>query len=178
MSAVDTVYEATRDGTLVTGLVTALYRDVPRLQGPEHETIVCEWASFETIAALLFAELDQEDAEASPDSEDWRALWESERLAAEYRSRLGLIPPAPSTALVPAQRPKNPSESGPYLKSPEWQARRRETLTRDGFQCLSCGARSNLHIHHLSYARYRHEHPDDLVTLCAGCHGAWHGKPA
>jgi len=52
---------------------------------------------------------------------------------------------------------------------------RRQVLRRDGWRCQSCGAISNLEVHH---KRFRSQSGDDsernLITLCAACHGDVH----
>lgn len=69
-----------------------------------------------------------------------------------------------------------------YLKSPEWQRRRRHALQRADFLCQNCNKRDKrLEVHHLTYARRGHELPTDLIVLCRACHEAFHemlGMPA
>ena len=57
-----------------------------------------------------------------------------------------------------------------------------KVLARDGGRCQMklpggrrCGHRRFLHVHH-KRSRYHGgvDHPDNLTTLCAGCHRAWH----
>ena len=59
-------------------------------------------------------------------------------------------------------------------KSPKWQKRRLEILSKDNFTCQVCGDKeSQLHIHHLHYekGKDRHEYDDKtLITLCDNCH--------
>ena len=46
---------------------------------------------------------------------------------------------------------------------------------RDGFRCRSCGARDYLEVHHIRQRKDGGSNsPDNLVTLCHGCHMAWH----
>ena len=46
---------------------------------------------------------------------------------------------------------------------------------RDGFRCRSCGARDHLEVHHIRQRKDGgSDSPDNLVTLCHGCHRAWH----
>ena len=61
-----------------------------------------------------------------------------------------------------------------YLASSEWQETRRRTLEAHHNRCDSCGGRYQLNVHHRSYQRLGHEHPDDLVVLCRPCHKAAH----
>ena len=56
-----------------------------------------------------------------------------------------------------------------------WRDVRQIVLRRDGYRCTQCGAATNLHVHHRIP---RHlggpDAPWNLVTLCAGCHAAYH----
>lgn len=67
------------------------------------------------------------------------------------------------------------------LKSPKWQKKRLEIMTRDNFQCQICGDNSSqLHVHHKKYKH--HTLPWDYInsyftTLCDYCHAKQHGKP-
>ena len=64
-----------------------------------------------------------------------------------------------------------------YLKSDRWQSKRRFTLARDHYTCQSCGIDGvPLEIHHISYANYGDENPEDLVSLCRHCHQSIHDK--
>jgi len=60
------------------------------------------------------------------------------------------------------------------LKSPLWQRKRLEVLSRDDFKCRFCGDQlSELHVHHLIYLPDKKpwEYEDQyLVTLCHVCH--------
>jgi hypothetical protein len=64
------------------------------------------------------------------------------------------------------------------LKSPKWQKRRLEILSRDNFKCRSCGMdEKTLHVHHLRYEKGVEPwdtNNDDLITLCEDCHEALH----
>lgn len=64
------------------------------------------------------------------------------------------------------------------LQSPEWQKRRLEIFTRDGFACRNCGDKTRpLHVHHRLYLRGAApwQYVDGaLVTLCEDCHARWH----
>jgi ATP-dependent DNA helicase RecQ len=52
---------------------------------------------------------------------------------------------------------------------------RQEVLRRDGWRCQSCGAMSNLEVHH---QRFRSHFGDDaeanLITFCAACNARMH----
>jgi len=63
-----------------------------------------------------------------------------------------------------------------YRMQPEWQARRTATLARAGYRCQACGEDdARLDMHHNTYERYGDESTFDLVVLCGGCHGLFHG---
>jgi 5-methylcytosine-specific restriction endonuclease McrA len=52
---------------------------------------------------------------------------------------------------------------------------RQQTLRRDGWRCQSCGAMSNLEVHHREFRS--HSGPDsdeNLITLCSACHARVH----
>jgi 5-methylcytosine-specific restriction endonuclease McrA len=62
-----------------------------------------------------------------------------------------------------------------FLRSPEWEAKRRACIARDGAACRRCGSRFRLEVHHLTYLRFGgREHLSDLITLCERCHEALH----
>ena len=51
----------------------------------------------------------------------------------------------------------------------------REVLARDGWRCQDCGTAQNLQVHHLRpRSRLGGDAEENLITLCAGCHGARH----
>ena len=60
------------------------------------------------------------------------------------------------------------------LKSPKWQKKRLEILSRDEFTCKLCGdTEETLHVHHLKYEKGKHPADIDskhLITYCAECH--------
>ena len=52
---------------------------------------------------------------------------------------------------------------------------RQEVLRRDGWRCQSCGAMSNLEVHHKEFrSRSGHDSELNLITLCKGCHANLH----
>lgn len=60
------------------------------------------------------------------------------------------------------------------LKSPLWQRKRCEVMSRDDFTCVRCGSTDKqLHVHHLSYEHRRDPWDysmDNFATLCFECH--------
>jgi hypothetical protein len=69
-------------------------------------------------------------------------------------------------------------EYAEYLLSPEWIKIRRLVKNRDHKQCVWCGAKRALRVHHLTYEHiYKElEFLDDLVTICKNCHAWIHEK--
>lgn len=57
-----------------------------------------------------------------------------------------------------------------YLKSPEWDERRQETLRRADYRCERCGKDAPLQAHHLTYKNIFNEPLEDLQALCFDCH--------
>lgn len=62
-----------------------------------------------------------------------------------------------------------------YLRSPHWQALRKQVLRRAGWRCECCGRRGPLDVHHLTYERFGRESMGDLQALCRDCHDEAHG---
>ena len=62
-----------------------------------------------------------------------------------------------------------------YLKTPEWNDRRKRKLEAVGYACQVCNASGvQLDVHHRTYARRGGELDDDLTVLCHDCHGIFH----
>ena len=52
---------------------------------------------------------------------------------------------------------------------------RQQVLRRDGWRCQSCGAMSNLEVHHREFrSQSGHDSEENLVTLCNCCHSDIH----
>ena len=52
---------------------------------------------------------------------------------------------------------------------------RQQILRRDGWRCQSCGAMSNLEVHHKEFRSHSGDDLEqNLITLCAACHAAVH----
>ena len=59
-----------------------------------------------------------------------------------------------------------------YLKSDVWQEKRRQVLERAKGRCERCGvANVMFEIHHVRYTPWGEETLEDLLALCAPCHG-------
>jgi len=66
----------------------------------------------------------------------------------------------------------------PRLKlDPErYEALRNEVFERDGWRCQDCGSAQMLEPHHVKpRSKLGHDTSENLITLCAGCHGRRHG---
>jgi hypothetical protein len=62
-----------------------------------------------------------------------------------------------------------------YLKTPEWQARRKQHVKSAGFRCQLCNASDvQLNVHHRTYERRGNEYYKDLLALCRECHEIFH----
>jgi 5-methylcytosine-specific restriction endonuclease McrA len=56
---------------------------------------------------------------------------------------------------------------------------RQEVLLRDGWRCQSCGAMSNLEVHHLQFRSHAGDDSElNLITLCTQCHSRTHRESA
>lgn len=61
-----------------------------------------------------------------------------------------------------------------YFQSAEWNAKRLEVLKASDGTCQMCGAKSHLHVHHITYANLGAEPLTDLATVCQSCHTLIH----
>ena len=64
-------------------------------------------------------------------------------------------------------------EYNKYMRTPEWQEKRRLVRSRSKGLCEQCGGPGK-EVHHLTYDRFGHEHLDDLQMLCTPCHSMEH----
>ena len=64
-----------------------------------------------------------------------------------------------------------------YRSTPEWQARRFDTLSRAGHRCQTCRRQDlRLDVHHNTYENYGDERLRDLTVLCEDCHSLFHRR--
>jgi len=69
----------------------------------------------------------------------------------------------------------HPNDKRTYLDSPEWNVRRKATLKRDRYTCVSCGATGvPLQVHHTHYRTFGQEDISILRSLCDSCHENLH----
>jgi len=53
---------------------------------------------------------------------------------------------------------------------------RQKVMARDNYQCVKCGSKLNLNMHHKTYKNEPKEKIEDLVMLCEECHYDLHMK--
>lgn len=63
-----------------------------------------------------------------------------------------------------------------YLKTHHWKKTSDEAKRKAGFRCRLCNASGELHTHHRTYEHRGGEPEEDLIVLCADCHGKFHDK--
>ena len=52
---------------------------------------------------------------------------------------------------------------------------RQQVLRRDAWRCQSCGAMSNLEVHHKQFRSHSGDDcEENLITMCTTCHAAAH----
>lgn len=126
-----------------------------------------ERSKAEQIAVLMRKDesLTPETAEALWKRNQARRKWER---GAEQRA-IGLAHKAAALA-----NPGRTAEYDIYLKSPQWFAKRDQALKHYGAVCDECGKKSDLQVHHKTYARLGNEEMKDLQILCRDCHMALH----
>ncbi len=63
-----------------------------------------------------------------------------------------------------------------YLQTPWWRRRRNRALQLAGWTCTrdGCGNKTELQVHHRTYANVGAEQDDDLEVLCRACHEGHH----
>jgi 5-methylcytosine-specific restriction endonuclease McrA len=125
----------------------------------------------------------KETVRVEKERSEWRLLDLREKQAKERKRER---PPRPRRThpFHPSKKPRRPRIRKPkfnleyitYLDSPEWREKRTARLIQDGYKCVHCGCTFNLHVHHLTYRRFKDEHLSDLITLCQPCHERVHGR--
>jgi 5-methylcytosine-specific restriction endonuclease McrA len=61
------------------------------------------------------------------------------------------------------------------LSAEAYSQLRQQVLERDGWRCQTCGAMSNLEVHHRQFrSRSGSDSEENLITLCASCHSHLH----
>jgi len=64
-----------------------------------------------------------------------------------------------------------------FLESAYWFAVSTVAKSRAGMRCSVCNSADGIQAHHRTYDNhgYEHSHMNDIVVLCANCHGLFHG---
>jgi 5-methylcytosine-specific restriction endonuclease McrA len=74
--------------------------------------------------------------------------------------------------------PMRPDPPGLRLDSVSYERLRQQVLRRDSWRCQSCGAMSNLEVHHKEFRSHSgHDSDENLITLCTTCHAYVHRRP-
>lgn len=84
-----------------------------------------------------------------------------------------------SFSLIPKSKPTSVSlisrqNKQEYLSSPQWKALKQQRLTLANHKCENCSSTSRLELHHVTYARLKNEHINDVLILCNSCHSKLH----
>lgn len=61
-----------------------------------------------------------------------------------------------------------------YLRTPEWQAKRKAVLERDKHLCQGCLKARAIQAHHQTYVHLENELLFELISLCKPCHDRNH----
>jgi 5-methylcytosine-specific restriction endonuclease McrA len=71
--------------------------------------------------------------------------------------------------------PTHPKLTRLRLDPISYENLRQQVLRRDGWRCQSCGALSNLEVHHREFRSHSgHDLEQNLITLCTQCHAGVH----
>jgi hypothetical protein len=82
-------------------------------------------------------------------------------------------------ACIPKRSESVPAPEMPYaeyLQTDHWRGVQARAIKADRYRCRLCNSPDDLNVHHRTYQRLGAERPDDLITLCQGCHAKFHGK--
>lgn len=61
-----------------------------------------------------------------------------------------------------------------YIQSPAWAKKRAQYWATVERCCQACRLTQDLHVHHMTYDRFKNEHLSDLIGLCQYCHELVH----
>lgn len=111
----------------------------------------------------------------------WSGNREAQRQHSEAYARFAVATKSRQAAREAAKQSKNRrnrprvfTSYTEYLRSPQWQKKRRRAFKKYGKACSVCGATTQLQVHHRHYKTLYRESVDDLAILCAGCHANHH----
>ena len=75
---------------------------------------------------------------------------------------------------IPVEKEKTfEEEYQEYIRSPQWKRIREYKIKQVGYRCEKCKRSKysvKLHVHHLTYDRFKKERPSDLEVVCSECH--------
>ena len=57
-----------------------------------------------------------------------------------------------------------------YIKSPEWNALKKQKIDESGGKCEICGKKTELEVHHWTHKTLGREKMSDLAAVCKKCH--------
>jgi 5-methylcytosine-specific restriction endonuclease McrA len=73
--------------------------------------------------------------------------------------------------------PLGPKPTRLRLDQASYESLRQQVLRRDGWRCQLCGTMANLEVHHKQFRSHSgDDSKENLITLCANCHGVKYGK--
>lgn len=71
-----------------------------------------------------------------------------------------------------------PNVPSPDYRGQNWAEIRKEIIKRDDKKCKVCGKKKRLQVHHIvPWRQTKDNSPENLITLCIGCHQSIKGKP-
>ncbi|SMB96314.1 Resolvase, N terminal domain [Thermanaeromonas toyohensis ToBE] len=94
----------------------------------------------------------------------------------EKYARLEFVSCYKENPSLPGDRVASQEEYEEYLKSEKWQEFRKAVIEHYGYQCVLCGEKKGLEVHHLHYETLGCECVDDVVVLCRDCHVRVHSE--
>ncbi len=63
-----------------------------------------------------------------------------------------------------------------YLRSKMWERRKFRYYSWHLKKCVCCGAKENIHLHHINYNNLGNEEDKNLSPLCGSCHKTFHSR--
>ncbi len=82
-----------------------------------------------------------------------------------------------TTPTQPSGPYTSPIDKQAYMRSEQWNIKRKTRLNLDDYTCQSCGISGvPLDVHHLTYKNIFNEDMSDLISLCRTCHTETHDR--
>lgn len=66
-------------------------------------------------------------------------------------------------------------EYNDYIHSEKWKRKRELRMALDNHECKICFSKTELRVHHITYAELNNEPMNHLLTVCRTCHSLIHG---